>query len=134
MFFVISECESVRSRYKVAFGLLGACNALGFVSGDGIQETEGVAGSFTFIFIEPDLYSDPFSYGTLALAGHDCDLLLNAPKLTKVTQAVTVDKGCNNGARGRAELILQGVLIPKRLTNYNRGQWCCLWWFTASIC
>jgi hypothetical protein len=47
---------------------------------------------------------------------------------------VTVDKECDNGAWDKAEMILQGVLILKWLTNYNRGQWCCSWWFTAFIC
>ena len=67
---------------------MGACNTQGFVTGDGFLEAEGVAGPTPFSFIEPDLYSDPFSYAALALAGDDRDSLLNAPILFNAAQRV----------------------------------------------
>lgn len=42
--------------------------------------------------------------------GWGCTGILESPSGAHV---VTVDKGCNNGARGRAEMIFQGVLILK---------------------
>jgi hypothetical protein len=80
--------RTVSWGYLFQLGLLGACNAQGYITRDGLHEAEGVAGPSPFSFIEPDLYSDPFSYGALALAGNNRDLLLNATKLTGVTQAV----------------------------------------------
>jgi hypothetical protein len=80
--------RTVSWGYLFQLALLGACNAQGFITGDGIQEAEGVAGPTPFSFIEPDLYSDPFSYAALALVGNDRDSLLHAPILFNATQRV----------------------------------------------
>lgn len=80
--------RTVSWGYLFQLALLGACNTQGFVTGDGILKAEGVAGPTPFSFIEPDLYSDPFSYAALGLAGNDRDSLLNAPILSNATQRV----------------------------------------------
>jgi hypothetical protein len=80
--------RTVSWGYLFQLGLLGACNAQGYITGDGLHEAEGVTEPYPFSFIEPDLCSDPFSYGALAMVGNNRALLLNATKLTEVTQAV----------------------------------------------
>jgi hypothetical protein len=80
--------RTVSWGYLFQLAMLGACNAQGFVTGDGILKAEGIAGPTPFSFIEPDLYSDPFSYAAFALAGDDRDSLLEAPTLSNATQRV----------------------------------------------
>ena len=67
--------------------LLQACNVQGSVV-QGDYFGEGVPGVTPFSFIEPDLYSDPYSYAALAQVGYDRAALLNATTLTSVTQLV----------------------------------------------
>ncbi|KAF1943901.1 hypothetical protein EJ02DRAFT_510651 [Clathrospora elynae] len=74
--------------YLFQLALLQACNVQGFVTAQGDNLGEGIPGATPFSFIEPDLYSDPYSYASLALVNYDRESLLNTTTLTAVTQRV----------------------------------------------
>lgn len=74
--------------YLFQLALLQACNVQGFVTGEGDYFSDGIPGATPFSFIEPDLYSDPYSYAALALVNYNRTSLLNATTLTTVTQRV----------------------------------------------
>jgi hypothetical protein len=67
---------------------LQACNIQGFVTGTGDWLGDGVPGPTPFSFIQADLYSDPYSYASLALANYSRESLLDAGKLTSISQRV----------------------------------------------
>ncbi|PSN62798.1 hypothetical protein BS50DRAFT_624589 [Corynespora cassiicola Philippines] len=79
--------STVSWGYLFQLALLQACNVQGSVI-QGDYFGEGVPGVTPFSFIEPDLYSDPYSYAALAQVGYDRAALLNATTLTSVTQLV----------------------------------------------
>ena len=74
--------------YLFQLALLQACNVQGFVTGTGDRIRNGIPGPTPFSFIETDLYSDPYSYASLALVEYNRQALLQATTLTNVTQRV----------------------------------------------
>ncbi|KAF9691269.1 hypothetical protein EKO04_010927 [Ascochyta lentis] len=74
--------------YLFQLALLQACNVQGFVTGIGDRLRSGIPGPTPFSFIETDLYSDPYSYASLALVDYNRQALLQATTLTNVTQHV----------------------------------------------
>jgi hypothetical protein len=68
--------------------LLQACNIQGLVTATGDRLRDGVQGPTPFSFIQADLYSDPYSYASLALANYSRESLLDAGKLTSISQRV----------------------------------------------
>lgn len=74
--------------YLFQLALLQACNVQGYVTGTGDKLGEGIPGATPFSFIEPDLYSDPYSYAALSLVEYNRTALLNVDTLTSITQQV----------------------------------------------
>ncbi|KAF1959391.1 hypothetical protein CC80DRAFT_585878 [Byssothecium circinans] len=79
--------STVSWGYLFQLALLQACNFYGGQSA-GYSPFARFKGTTPFSFIEQDLYSDPYSYASLALVEYNRTALLNATTLTAVTQRV----------------------------------------------